>query len=216
MKQVSIVILAAIVHMSAQAGPRFLNSNIESKILGSYKVSMKVSELPLSIAAVPETIASIDRDNGQIESMNCVTSALFKDVATFSVTVYSPSQIVSQKSGLVDVILSNSYSMQEPDESCNASPLHEITTASVASRFMYTEIPVQKNGETLVLSISTMAFLPLVDVTVSGDENRMSLDWVDLFTPNQFSKPTVNFSVSKRSAGSVSFLEHGTAEMVLQ
>jgi hypothetical protein len=81
MKTALLVLSSVLFCFSAEAGPLFLNANLNSKTLGSYLVSIKVGELPLPIEARPETVASIDRDNGQIVAMNCVATAKFPEVA---------------------------------------------------------------------------------------------------------------------------------------
>lgn len=215
MKLAMLIICSILVCSVSQAGPRFLNANLSSKVLGLYLVSLKVGELPLPIEARPETIASIDRDNGQIVAMNCVTTAKFPEVAVMDLRLLGPSAPVYQDRVLLDVVLANSYAMQSEDESCNASPLHELKSASVTSQSWNFVIPMKLGNENVYLGLAVLPFSTRLDVTVSGDENRMSLDWVDLFTPSFSRKATLNFSVYKQDGGTVTYLEHGTAEFDL-
>jgi hypothetical protein len=215
MKTALLVLSSVLFCFSAEAGPRFLNANLKSKTLGSYLVSIKVGELPLPIEARPETVASIDRDNGQIIAMNCVTTATFPEVAVMDLRLLGPSAPVFQDRVVLDVVLANSYAMESETETCNASPLHELKTASVASQMWNFVVPMKVGGEDLLLGLAVLPFSPQLDVTVSGDENRMSLNWVDLFTPSPTRKATLNFSVFKQDLGSVSYLEHGSAQFVL-
>lgn len=216
MKSVSILFSTVLFCISAQAGPRFFNATFESKTLGTFQASLKVSELSLPIEAVPQTQANITRDNGQIVLMDCVTTARFQDVGQMNVKISNPQQILSTKTLPVEVLISNSYQMNDEEELCNTSSLQEIQKGHVATFQVHAEIPIQLNGETFYLSVSAIPFSSQIDVLVSGDENRMSLDWVDLFTTSNFQKPSLNYSVYKKSAGSVSFLEHGSVFLNLQ
>ncbi|MDZ4082512.1 MAG: hypothetical protein U1E10_06235 [Bdellovibrionales bacterium] len=213
--KIALLLCSFLFWSAAEAGPRFLNANLNSKTVGSYLVSVKVGELPLPIEAKPETIASIDRDNGQIVAMNCVTTAKFADVAVMDLRLLGPSAPVFQNRVSLDVVLANSYAMQSETESCNASPLNDLTSASLASQSWNFVVPMKAGNESVFLSLSVLPFSPQLDVTVSGDENRLSLDWVDLFTPSFSRKATLNFSVYKQDGGTVSYLEHGTAEFDL-
>lgn len=208
---ISSILMCAVSH----AGPRFLNANLSSKTLGSYLVSLKVGDLPLPIEAQPKTVATVDRDNGQIVAMNCVTTAKFADVAVMDLRLLGPSAPVFQNRVVLDIVLSNAYPMQSEDESCNESPLHELKSASISSQAWNFVIPMKVGNDNVFLSLAVLPFSPQLDVTVSGDDNRLSLDRVDLFTPSFSRKATLNFSVYKQDGGTVSYLEHGTAEFDL-
>lgn len=216
MKQIFTALSITFLVLSSQAGPRFFNATFESKVLGSLQVSIKVTELPFSTEAVPETKSNIHRDNGQIVNMDCITTARFFEVARMNLKMMSPTQHLLDQTRSVDFSISNSYPMNDSEELCNTSSLTEVTKGRIAFYPLQSEVPVSVNGEILYMSISAMPFPQQIDVTVSGDENRMSLDWLDLFTVSDFYKPSFNYSVYKRINSSTTFLEHGTVFLTLQ
>jgi hypothetical protein len=191
------------------AGPRFLVGEIESKIVGQHQISIKIRQMELPIEAVPKTFLSIDQDNGQILSMDCVTEARFEGIAEADVKVLSSTKPIFNETVSFGAAISDSYSAQDPSESCNTVSLNEITKGSIFLSKNYLEIPVKTETETLILGISPFPFFGLQPVTVSGDENRMSLDGVDIFTALQTNRSPVYFQVMRKQPGSVSFLEQG-------
>lgn len=213
MKLILLFVCSALVSVSANAGPRHLNANFQSRILGSLQLNMKVSETTLPVDSRPTTWADIEKDNGQIIGMNCVTAAKFTDVARVNASISNGSQVILQKNASFDVSVSDSYPMQSEHEVCNAVPLHEIEKAYVSNFFEAVQ-PVTVNGEVVYLSISGMPFPSPLDVTVSGDENRISLDQADLFAGPR--KPMLNYSIYKRTGASTTYLEHGSMTLVLQ
>ncbi len=193
-----------------------MNAYYNSKVLGDIHFSLKISELPISDGVRPVTTTQIDRDNGQITAMNCVTSAEFKEVARMDLTVVNESKVVGQKQLFANASVDNSYAMQTESEVCQASELHEMKSAHLQPWSSDFVIPMDNETNQLFLSVTMIPLAQTVAATVSGDENRISLDWLDLLADSPVHKRRVQFSVYRRTGAGTSFLEHGQAELELR
>ena len=204
MKSALLALCTLLLSASAHAGPRHMNANFNSKFLGSLQINVKVSEPAISQEVRPETWADIQKDNGQIIAMNCVTAAKFADVTKVTLRVIGGSGALLTKDAKMGVTVSNSYGMHSEFEVCKALPLFSLQQGAITNSSFDAVQTLQVGGEELYLRVTVNPFTSLVDAAVSGDRNRISLDNVDLFSSSGSRKSTINFSIYQQKNGMTS------------
>lgn len=197
-----------------------LTGTTRSKLLGTLNLSFDVKELNLPVYSTPITAPRIQYDNGQLVSADCETTAVFNSVAQFSLKVKTAEGTLNRTlTESVDASVAAGYPMQSIDELCNTTSLIESKTASWTSPLANAQIKLETSEilyfnhfdlsgyENIYLTINFGYLSGVLNVDVSGDENRMSFDVVNTSKLNAGYQ--IYYQIVGTNPGSVSTIEAG-------
>jgi hypothetical protein len=178
-----------------------------SKTLGLLSVHFQTSLTSEGLEAASETFESVSTDNGSIISRECVNQAVLGPFIQEEVTIKRErTQLLHQVSKNQSLVVVESEPVREGHPGCEKRSLVEKTQAFVTPFIQSTSFEFMHNKKTYGLILNWSQRSHFMNVTLSGDENRVVLDGLDLREWLNTS-PQVNISVYERVGATLIFLE---------